>query len=187
MTLKSIVAFVVLLTVLGSAVSYALANNTQKVYLPLVSCPTCTGPTTAPGNPTPNPTPNPASYTTRMIQLVNQARTAAGCPAVTAHTSLMKGAQDWTNHMAATGDYRHSGAGYYAGYGYPSNILVENVGVGGSAEDAFEGWMQSTNHKNNILFCLPPTDPSYSPTLVYEIGVGHNDGYWTLVIAERQP
>lgn len=165
-----------------SGAAYALAATpTNRVYLPQVSCSGCTGTTSTPVQPSPIPTPNPSDYAAGMIVRVNQARAAAGCPAVVANSTLMRAAQDWTTTMANTGNYNHSLGGYYQAAGYPGTTL-ENIGPGETPEYAFEGWMESAPHKRNIEFCYPTNDPSYDPTMVYSIGVGYDRGYWTLAI-----
>ena len=81
-----------LLALAAFGLNQAFAADTTKVYLPLISCPTCTG--TGTTTPPPTQTPTPGANVSRMIELVNQARAAVGCPAVTAHASMMQGAQD---------------------------------------------------------------------------------------------
>lgn len=176
---------VALLALAAFGLNQAFAADTTKVYLPLISCPTCTG--TGTTTPPPTQTPTPGANVSRMIELVNQARAAVGCPAVTAHASMMQGAQDWTDYMASTADYRHSDGGYYEARGYPVGRIVENIGTGDTTDYAFEGWMESPAHKANIEFCLRPDNPSYSPNLIYDIGVGYRDSYWTLAIGVRNP
>lgn len=175
------------LIALGYAAYARAAAPTNRIYLPHVSCPTCTGPTTSPVQPTPvpptpvPPTPNPSGYAAQMIVLVNQARAAAGCPAVVANATLMRAAQDWSTTMANTGNYNHSGSTFYSGYGFNGAVL-ENIGPGATPEYAYEGWMLSAPHKRNIEFCIPTSDPSYDPSMVYHIGVGYDRGYWTLAL-----
>jgi uncharacterized protein YkwD len=167
-----------------SGAAYALAATpTYRVYLPQVSCPNCTGPTTPPA-----PTPTPSSYAAQMTTLVNQARAAAGCPAVVANATLMRAAQDWTTTMANTGNYNHSGSTFYSGYGYTGGLFENINGGADTPEYAFDTWMASPTHRSNMTWCYPTTDPSYNPAMIYEIGVGYAyPGYWTLVIGFRIP
>jgi uncharacterized protein YkwD len=182
LALAALVAF-------GSAAYALAATPTRRAYLPMIICTGCTGLTSQPIPPTPippNPTPNPSSYAAQMIALVNQARVAAGCPTVVANATLMRAAQDWSHTMASTGNYNHSGGDFYSSYGYTWGAL-ENIGPGATPEYAYEGWMLSAPHKRNIEFCYPTSDPSYNPARVYEVGVGYENGYWTLVIGWRVP
>lgn len=169
-----------LLIVVG--LSAAHSAGTTHIYLPALPCATCTGPTLQP----PSPTPDTSTYDDRMIELVNQARADAGCPAATPHATLMQATSDWSATMAQTGNYTHSGGGYYASYGYPNGPL-ENIGTGETPEYAFEGWMESPTHRRNIEFCYLPSDPSYNPAMMYDIGVGYMNGYWTLAISNHTP
>lgn len=135
---------------------------TTKVYLPLVACPGCAGSVVSP-TPTPSPTPvpvNPDAYEAEIIRLVNEARAAVNCPAVTPNASLMQATGDWSAYMARTGDYQHAPGNWYAIYGYPSNAVLENISGGDEPEYVFEGWMLSTFHKRNIEWCYPLSDPS---------------------------
>lgn len=175
-----------LLALAAVGLNQAFAADTTRVYLSLLACPTCSGTgTTTP--PPPTQTPTPGANVSRMIELVNEARTAVGCPAVTANAALMQGAQDWTNYMASTGDYRHADGGYYADRGWLGGMFVENIGTGETTDYAFEGWMLSPAHKRNIESCYPTDDPSYNPAMIYDIGVGYARGYWTLAIGARMP
>lgn len=170
--------------------SQALAAARHQVHLPAVACAGCTGASpTVPPAPTvpPTPAPDPAEYAARMVELVNQARVAAGCPAATANDALMRGAQAWSETMASTGNYRHSGGGYYEHYGYPWGYQENIDGGAETPEFAFEDWMSSAPHKGNLEFCYPISDPSYTTARIYEIGVGYDRFYWTLVVGWRIP
>jgi len=178
-----------LLTVLGGLGPLVRAQEptaVTKVFLPLVACPGCTGSVVGP-TPTPSPTPvpvNPDAFEARIIQLVNEARAAVNCPAVTPNASLMQATGDWSAYMARTGDYRHSVvSSYYASYGYTDSVL-ENIGSSDGPEYIFEDWMRSTFHKRNIQWCYPPGDIA-GQGAIYEIGIGYDGGYWTLAIGTR--
>lgn len=190
MNLKLIAAFIaVLAVVLGSAAYNVGAAGSYKVHLPMLACPGCDGPAaqpTTPSVPTPEPTPDTSTYAARMVELVNGARAAVGCPAVTPNAILMRGAQEWSETMARTGNYVHSHGDYYRNLGYPG-ATVENIGPGETPDYAFEGQMTSPLHKRNLEWCYPTSDPSYNPARIYEVGVGYAEGYWTLVIGWRIP
>lgn len=159
-----------------------------RAYLPIVGCEDCAGRATSPTpRPSPSATPSPSVYAARMVELVNQARAAVNCPAVTSHDALMRGAQAWSEKMARESIYEHSGSSYYESFGYPYGPL-ENIGTGETPEYALEGWMQSPSHKRNLEWCYPPSDPSYDPAMVYDVGVGYAwPGYWTLTIGNHIP
>lgn len=179
------------LAIVLAAVSLALLPSrpaaalvTTKLYMPLLACPGCSGTSSRP-TATPRPTTTPigiAPERLEVIELVNQARLAAGCPAARVNNTLMAASQGWSEYMDETGDYRHSfGTWYDEEYGYTTPIL-ENIGVSGTAEQIFGAWMESAAHRENMLSC-PEHDPNYfpyDPNTIYEIGVGHSNGYWTL-------
>lgn len=168
------------------------ANRAYTVYLSGVSCASCEGtlpdPTRLP-SPMPVPvtsTPEPSVYAARMIELVNEARVAAGCPAAIPHDALMRGAQAWSEKMDREGIYDHTIGGYYEDFGYTFGPL-ENIGSGDTPEFALDRWMESALHKRNLEWCYHPDNPSYRPDDVYDIGVGYMDGYWTLAIGTHTP
>lgn len=175
------------------ALSAARAATDTAVYLPLLACSDCTHtvPSTPPATPTsPVATPDPAAEIAQLIKLVNVARAEAGCAPVVADERLMRGAQDWTKHMASTFDYTHSPSNWYvsAPYNYPSNNLGENIAAASLTADlVFNAWMDSALHRDNIERCYKPGDIDYNPATLYHIGVGHAAGYWTLVIGSYTP
>ncbi len=175
-----------------SAPTGAEAQAAQiTIYLPALSCPTCATKTPATPEPQPSPAPeNPDAFEARMIELVNQARTAAGCPAATPSSILMRAAGDWSAYMSATSDYQHAPSIWYSDppYLYPTNAVLENIAGGSDSPDyVFSGWMASPAHRGNLEWCYHPDDPSYDPSRLYEIGVGYAGGYWTLAIGDRAP
>ncbi|GLX21504.1 MULTISPECIES: CAP domain-containing protein [Streptomyces] len=113
----------------------------------------------------------------KVLELVNQARAAAGCPALTVNEKLTKAAQDHSADMAAHRNMSHTGSdgsdpgGRITRAGYQWRTYGENVAYGySSPEQVMEGWMNSPGHKRNILDC------SYK-----EIGIGlaQPGQYWT--------
>ncbi|MFJ3877787.1 CAP domain-containing protein [Streptomyces sp. NPDC090077] len=119
----------------------------------------------------------PSDEQAKVLELVNQARAAAGCPALTINEKLTKAAQDHSADMAAHRNMSHTGSdGSDAGQritraGYQWRTYGENVAYGYSTpEQVMEGWMNSPGHKRNILDC------SYK-----EIGIGlaQPGQYWT--------
>lgn len=156
------------------------AAEARMAYLPAVSCLACSG-----RQPTP-PAPDPDAYEARMIELVNQARVAAGCPAAGIHPALVQATAEWSDYMSRTGDYSHGTPDQVdERYGpYPGGVL-EDISGDGPPEYVFGNWMESPGHRRNLEYCYPPDDPSYRPTMVYDIGVGYVHGYWTLAIGWR--
>ena len=107
------------------------------------------------------------SATQEVVDLVNQERAAAGCPALGISAELTAAAQGHSEDMAINNFFSHTGsngsspwdrmeaAGYTAG-------AAENVAAGQStAEAAMRAWMRSAGHRSNILNCS-----------LTEIGVG---------------
>jgi uncharacterized protein YkwD len=124
-----------------------------------------------------------------VIRLVNIERVKVGCPEVVADPQLMAATQAWSEHMAATSDYRHAAASWYAPYGYPSGVL-ENIGAASQADQIVSYWMGSTaGHRENLLSCPYSFQgtPDYDPAVTYEMGVGYARGYWTFGITAVWP
>ena len=182
---------VLLLAGLGLRMRGAGAAGEQRAYLPLVACSGCPGVATPPpASPAPSamPTPDPAAFAARMVGLVNGARLAAGCPAALSNATLMQAAQAWSEYMLHTGDYSHGTTEQFEQKyaAYPGGVL-ENLAAGSETPDyAFTNWMLSSSHRRNLTYCLSPDDIA-GHGLIYEIGVGFADGYWTLVIGWRMP
>ncbi|MBX0330266.1 CAP domain-containing protein [Oscillochloris sp. ZM17-4] len=195
-TLSALVALVVL-TSLGLRARAAELNATQKVYLPLVVCPTCTGSagsvtptpvTPTPVTPTPvTPTPTPSQDAAEVIRLVNIERAKVGCPAVVAEAHVMAGVQAWAEYMWANNYYQHAMMDWYAPYGYPTGVM-ENIGGGGAPAQIVDQWLSShMGHRENLLWCYPTDDPSYDPNRVYVAGVGHAGTYWVWGLVDLLP
>lgn len=168
---------------LGLHTARVVAIGETSVFLPAVSCPGCAG-----GDPQPTPE-NPDPLETRMVELVNQARAAAGCPTATPNPTLMRAARGWSEYMRAHNIAEHAPSNWYiaAPYNYPTDAVLENIGASDVPEVVFDAWMNSALHRRNIEFCYHPDNPSYTPDRLYELGAGYSDGYWTLAIADRAP
>lgn len=180
--LVALAALAVLSLLIAANATAGLAS-TERIYLPLLFCPTCAG------TPAPTPTRKPDSYSPeqlRAVELANQARVAAGCPAASINPKLMQATQAWSEYMLKTSDYRHAPNTWYPAYGYPYGGL-ENIGGAISPEEIIEGWLGSASHRRNMLWCeeAKPESPEYTALARYEIGVGFADGYWTLKIGIR--
>lgn len=144
----------------------------SQLYLPLLNCLDC-GSTP---EPTPTPEPSPRDSALQVIELVNAARIAEGCPAAEAHPILMRAAQDWSDEMARIG-LQHSPPQHYQSYGYLSPY-VENIASNSDPVNTVNDWLRSPPHRANMLFC----SPDYS---AYELGAGVRNGFWTLIVGTR--
>jgi uncharacterized protein YkwD len=113
---------------------------------------------------------SPSSAAQQVVDLVNQARAAAGCPALAVSAQLAASAEGHSQDMALNNIFSHTGsngsspwarmqaAGYSAG-------AAENVAAGyATAELVMAAWMRSAGHRANILNCN-----------LREIGVGFYD------------
>lgn len=85
-----------------------------------------------------------------IFQRLNDEREERGLSPLRWHSGLAERAQQWSRHMIAEGDYRHSSASFqshpdFAGTG--ENILMMHAG----SSDAHTGWMESEGHRENIL------------------------------------
>ncbi|MGW3956707.1 CAP domain-containing protein [Streptomyces sp. NPDC004752] len=132
----------------------------------------------APESPSaPTATATAPETTTRIVKLVNDERSKAGCSALTLNDTLSKAAQAHSEDMAAHQNMSHTGSdGSAPGdritkAGYTWSAYGENVAYGyPTPEQVMAAWMSSPGHKANILNC------SFK-----DIGVGlaQPGGYWT--------
>jgi len=113
----------------------------------------------------------------QILQLVNQERVKAGLSPLTLNPKLTSAAQGYSEQMARTGIYAHTGAdGTSPGdrikrAGYNASTWAENIHHRtGSPETIMADWMKSPGHRANIL----------NPDLK-EIGIGIDStgSYWT--------
>jgi uncharacterized protein YkwD len=122
-------------------------------------------------------TPHP-DFVDTVITLVNHERTAAGCPALAPNDTLIQVARAHSQDMAVhrfvehTGSDGRSPAQRVQDAGYHYRIVAENVAAGRlTPESAVQGWMESAEHRTNILNCElrdtgvgvveAPDDPTY--------------------------
>ncbi|OAH14992.1 cysteine-rich secretory protein family protein [Streptomyces jeddahensis] len=126
---------------------------------------------------TPATTASASGELARIVELVNDERSKAGCSPVTLNATLSKAAQAHSEDMASHQNMSHTGSdGSNPGdritrAGYSWSTYGENVAYGYSTpEQVMAGWMASPGHKANILNC------SFK-----EIGVGlaQPNDYWT--------
>lgn len=170
--------------------------------------PSTPGNPTPPANPTPAPDPNegqasipgaPASCKARtnvgflqvLLRLINAEREDNGLAALAPSAPLYAAAATHSADMACNNFINHigsDGSSWYnriaaQGYTYSvalENIMVANPDFGGNAQYAFDWWMNSQVHRDNIL------NPNVS-----ELGLGYvfspdseYGGYFTLVLAK---
>ena len=115
---------------------------------------------TALATPTPQPTAlRYSSRAERILQLVNEQRVKSNLPQLTMDATLTKSAQGYAESMQRTGRFSHTGAdgstfvqrnvaAGYTGWSW----LEENIAYGQtSPEMVMKDWMESTEHRDNIL------------------------------------
>ncbi|UQA91875.1 CAP domain-containing protein [Streptomyces halobius] len=112
----------------------------------------------------------------RIVELVNNERSKAGCAPLATNAKLEKAAQDHSKDMADHENMSHTGSDgsspddRITRAGYSWSTYGENVAYGYTTpERVMEGWMSSPGHKRNILDCA-----------FKEIGVGlaQPGNYW---------
>lgn len=167
------------LVVLALSLHIGIAATPTRVYLPLLSCPTCNG--AQPVLPTPTPDPTAVDPVRReLLALVNAARVEAGCPAAREDPLLMQATQEWSVYMERNNVYEHAPEEWYINLGV-DYAKLENIGSANSdAQRMVTIWMNSPNHFNNMIYCD-------ETNVEYVIGVGYFDGNWTLNLAWHEP
>ncbi len=131
------------------------------------------------------------SYESQVVTLINRARNQNGLSSLTVSSELSASALAHSTDMACNDFVGHAGSDgshwtdrmAVQGYSYTNateNIYVGFPDFGGKPDGAFEWWMNSQVHRNNIL------DPNVS-----EIGVGYiftenssYGGYYTINFAQ---
>jgi uncharacterized protein YkwD len=110
----------------------------------------------------------------RVIELTNDARRQAGCPALAHNDKLRLAAYLHSKDMSDNDYFSHTGLDgsspweRMARQGY-SGGAAENIAWGYRTPEAVvQGWMNSSGHRANILNCS-----------LTEIGVGFHNYYWT--------
>ncbi|MFC1878678.1 NBR1-Ig-like domain-containing protein [Chloroflexota bacterium] len=132
-----------------------------------------------------------STYESQILTLINQARASNGLGSVTLNSQLSAAALVHSTDMACSGfvdHYGSDGSSWYdraAAQGYANsasaheNIYVGDPAFGGDAQGAFDWWMNSQLHRDNILNAQ-----------IREIGIAYvyltgseYGGYYTLVLA----
>lgn len=85
----------------------------------------------------------------RAYELVNEARTQAGLPALGLTEEANRVATDWAFRMAGDAQLKHNPdlSGQLQGW----SLIAENVGVGSSSDELQGAFMASPGHRANIL------------------------------------
>ena len=164
----------------------AFASNTP------IPPPTSTNPSPPPSSTSPPPTPPPThtalpptptsgicnpsgngGLESSLIQLINQERQSRGIGTLSQQSQLAAAARVHSEDMACNDFVSHTGSDGSLPWdralsqGYNYSAIAENIFAGSSsAQSIFNGWMNSTGHRNNML------NPTYT-----EIGVGYQ--YWS--------
>ena len=128
--------------------------------------PTTPAPAPPPVLPTATDPPSTAGYSSFVIALINGERASQGLPALSVDGTLMSNAQIWSDYMATSNVFYHSGQN-----------VGENIAAGQDSPGAvMSAWIGSPGHYANIL------DPSYT-----RIGAGSSYSssstyghYWTV-------
>jgi hypothetical protein len=94
-------------------------------------------------------TPAFASPSGDLAAATNNSRAAAGLPALQLNAQLNSVAQAWANHLAATNDLEHNGALRSQVSNWTN--LGENVGMAGDISSVQRAFMNSPDHRANIL------------------------------------
>lgn len=97
------------------------------------------------------------AYETRVVQLVNAARTSRGLRPLAVSSCADRYAEGWATHLAGVRTLVHrSDLGAMLG-ACGASMVGENIAYGGVTADALvQMWMGSTGHRENIL------NPSYT-------------------------
>jgi uncharacterized protein YkwD len=130
------------------------------------------------------------SFESRILELINQARSANGLGQVERQSQLDAAAQAHSTDMACNDFINHigsDGSNWFAriqaeGYSYTTaleNIYVGDPSFGGTGQGAFDWWMNSQVHRDNILNAkVTQVGIAY----VYSSAATYG-GYFTLVLA----
>lgn len=93
-----------------------------------------------------------------MLSLVNAARAEVGSPALQLDSALSLAARAKANDLDSTGVLSHTSETFGGGpaqllaiFGITSRNWGENIANNRSVEGAFNAWMNSEGHRNNIL------------------------------------
>jgi uncharacterized protein YkwD len=125
-----------------------------------------------------------------LVDLVNTERVNQGMAALSVSGQLTSAAEDHSLDMACSNIFSHTGSDGSSPFdrisaqGFSFSMAAENIYAGSgsynSAQEAFNGWITSTGHRENML------NPEYT-----NIGIGYAtnsngdyEGYFTAVFAK---
>ena len=92
------------------------------------------------------------AYETRIVQLVNSHRTAAGLPRLAVSPCADRFAEDWSATMARTSAFQHRPALGTVMTTCRGKAVGENIAAGAvTADQMMAMWMRSPGHRANIL------------------------------------
>ena len=122
------------------------------------------------------------SYPSEIVNLINNARTGAGLPALTTNAQLAAAAQGHSTDMACFSLLSHSGSDgstiqqRIAAAGYSGSFPEEMIYAGGYPQDAFNWWMGDPTH-HDIIFDKRVTNIGVGYAYVSDSAYG---GYYTV-------
>ena len=133
----------------------------DNIWLKIVVVDGVVSPSVTAGGPTPipgacNPDKN-AAYESEILTLINNARANNGLPALSLNTQLQAAADAHSKDMACNSLLSHTGsngssvASRVAAQGYAASSSSEVIYAGGTAQDAFNWWMNDPPHRAEIL------------------------------------
>lgn len=135
------------------------------------------GPTVHPKGPC-----NPEQYTTELVTLITAARASAGLPGLDVNAKLEASAQGHSDDMACHNLFSHTGSDGSSIYdrivaaGYSPSNWGEIIYAGGSAQQAFDWWMNDPPHRDIIL---DPSMDDFGVGYTYVVGSAYG-GYFTV-------
>lgn len=134
-----------------------IKDNTPEVIIPPVNTPTPTPtPTVTPTTP-PKETVAVTNDEQKLLDLVNNARAQAGLGALSFNSELRKCAIAKAQDMVKNSYFAHESPTYGSPFdmmrqfGISFRSAGENIAGNQSVEGAFNAWMNSTGHRENIL------------------------------------
>ena len=127
------------------------------------------------------------SYPGEIVNLINQARSGAGLPALTVNAQLASAAQGHSIDMACFSLLSHTGSNgstvqqRISAAGYSAAYFEEMIYAGGYPQDAFKWWMGDPTH-HEIIFDTRVTDIGVGYAYVSDSAYG---GYFTVDFGSR--
>lgn len=149
------------------------ASPTSTATTPPTATPAPTSTPTATSPPSATPVScsfsSNSSFESQLINLINAERASRGMGALTANSALTAAARGHSQDMGCNDFFSHTGSDgsdpfqRMTAQGYSFSAAAENLYAGGDAQGAFDAWMASSGHRDNML----------NPVYVH-IGVGYS-------------